>query len=440
MTAGGIVSQMDRTTARSPRIVVTVGVAARQADPDIARRKTGLYVASVTRHGATPIVLDATAGEAERTEAFAAMDGLLLTGGADVDPARYGRPNQGSTSVEPDRDTLEATAWAAAQARALPVLGLCRGLQAINVFSGGTLVQDLGGHAGPGLGPGAGCHAPAARRAGDPPGADPVPDDARGASSRSIPITTRPSARAISLPASLRARGRAVRVAISSKGSKRPTTGSYSESSATLSGPNRRRQRSSACSPSSWMPRGARSTGAEPTRSRERGVGRRIDAAFDAGLGGCGSVEPGPSPGAGSQPPQLVEALQEEELVDLAQRPAQVRGRQAAHERRQAGRLARGKAADLKLSESCLRSSRRPDRFRRHPTGPRGDDPHPGPTRASLSMRCAWSSRRLTGHGLTFRGLEPPGPVGSKAARPWSPAPRIAAMTRLSYPTRYFRS
>ena len=145
---------MSRPTAGRPRIVVTVAVAARQGEPDIAERKNALYAAAVARQGGQPVVLDATATREEREGAFAAMDGLLLSGGADLDPSRYGRPPQGATSVEPDRDALEAEAWAASQARGLPVLGICRGFQAINVFSGGTLLQHVDGHAGPPWGKG----------------------------------------------------------------------------------------------------------------------------------------------------------------------------------------------------------------------------------------------------------------------------------------------
>jgi putative glutamine amidotransferase len=76
------------------------------------------------------------------------MDGLLLSGGADLDPSRYGRPIQGATDLEPGRDALEAAAWAASQERGLPVLGICRGFQAINVFSGGTLLQHVDRHIG----------------------------------------------------------------------------------------------------------------------------------------------------------------------------------------------------------------------------------------------------------------------------------------------------
>ena len=133
---------------------MTVAVAARQADPEIAARKDALYAAGVTRHGGQAVVLDATTDAATRAAAFAAMDGLLISGGADLHPERYGRPSRGSTTMEPDRDALEAEAWAAAQARNLPVLGLCRGLQAINAFSGGTLLQHVDGHQGPRFGKG----------------------------------------------------------------------------------------------------------------------------------------------------------------------------------------------------------------------------------------------------------------------------------------------
>ena len=125
-------------------------VPGRHPDPDLATRKNRLYADSVERHGGVPIVIDGSSDSAERAAAFASMEGLLLTGGADIDPARYGASNQGSIDIEPERDELEAAAWVAAEARGLPVLGICRGFQAMNVFAGGTLLQEVGGHAGPG--------------------------------------------------------------------------------------------------------------------------------------------------------------------------------------------------------------------------------------------------------------------------------------------------
>ena len=145
---------MPKPEPRSPLIVLTVADIRRYADPEIPLRKNARYAEAIVRHGGRPLLLDGTATESEQSAAFAAMDGLLLTGGTDIDPARYGRPNTGSVDVEPDRDALEAAAWAVAPTRSVPVLGICRGFQAINVFAGGTLIQDLPGHAGPGWGTG----------------------------------------------------------------------------------------------------------------------------------------------------------------------------------------------------------------------------------------------------------------------------------------------
>ena len=74
----------------------------------------------------------------------AAFDGLLLAGGPDVDPARYGEaPATPTLEVRPERDALDFAAFAAAEALGAPVFGICRGLQVVNVALGGTLWQDL---------------------------------------------------------------------------------------------------------------------------------------------------------------------------------------------------------------------------------------------------------------------------------------------------------
>jgi putative glutamine amidotransferase len=145
---------MSQPSSPGPRIVLTVAVAIRQAEPEIAERKNQLYAESVRRQGGEPVILDATATLEQRAAAFETMDGLVISGGADLDPARYGQPHRGSEGVEADRDDLEAEAWSAAQAKAVPILGICRGFQAVNVFAGGTLLQHVDGHAGPGWGKG----------------------------------------------------------------------------------------------------------------------------------------------------------------------------------------------------------------------------------------------------------------------------------------------
>lgn len=139
---------------KSPRIVVSLAVPAEQPRPDLERRRAELYLDAVRRHGGDPIAVDAATSRADLDGALATMDGLMLSGGGDLDPGRYGQPNLGSRDVDPARDELEAVAWQYASARRAPVLGICRGLQAINVFSGGSLLQHVDGHAGAGWGTG----------------------------------------------------------------------------------------------------------------------------------------------------------------------------------------------------------------------------------------------------------------------------------------------
>jgi putative glutamine amidotransferase len=145
----------DLTIPGRPRVVVTWVDPERTPDPELSRRKLDLYVDAISRHGGDAVVVHTTTTEAERQVAFDGMAALFLTGGADVDPALYGEENLGSAEIDPARDQLELAAWKAAEARSLPVLGVCRGLQAINVFAGGTLLQDLPDHAGTPYGSGA---------------------------------------------------------------------------------------------------------------------------------------------------------------------------------------------------------------------------------------------------------------------------------------------
>jgi putative glutamine amidotransferase len=129
-----------------PRIVVTLANPGRADDPAVAVLKNQRYLEALGRAGATPLPLDELSSQEQRAEAWTAMDGLLLSGGADLDPARYGEPASGTHRVEPGRDALEDEGYRAALEAGVPILGVCRGLQAINVFGGGSLVQHLDGH------------------------------------------------------------------------------------------------------------------------------------------------------------------------------------------------------------------------------------------------------------------------------------------------------
>ncbi len=71
------------------------------------------------------------------------FDGLLLPGGADVDPARYNRPNTAAVDIEPELDELQLSALDRFAKADRPVFGICRGHQLLNVYLGGTLIQNL---------------------------------------------------------------------------------------------------------------------------------------------------------------------------------------------------------------------------------------------------------------------------------------------------------
>jgi putative glutamine amidotransferase len=139
---------------RSPLIALTLAAPEDAQNPDLARRRNDRYVAAVERHGARVVRLTARTRAAEREGALRAMDGLMMSGGADLDPSRYGQAVAGAEDIDEGRDAVEAAAWSAARERGVPVLGICRGLQAINVFAGGSLLQHVEGHAGPAWGSG----------------------------------------------------------------------------------------------------------------------------------------------------------------------------------------------------------------------------------------------------------------------------------------------
>jgi putative glutamine amidotransferase len=101
------------------------------------------YVRSVERSGAVPLVLPTL--ESEHAEALLdRIDGLVLSGGVDVDPALYGRPRHPKLGrVDRKRDDFELALTRHALRRDLPLLAICRGQQVLNVATGGTLIQDI---------------------------------------------------------------------------------------------------------------------------------------------------------------------------------------------------------------------------------------------------------------------------------------------------------
>jgi putative glutamine amidotransferase len=102
------------------------------------------YVRSVLAAGGVPVILSPVLGPSYAARAMDGVDGLVLTGGEDIHPALYGAaPSPHAYPPSRERDLFELALFATARQRELPILGICRGIQLVNVGLGGTLVQDL---------------------------------------------------------------------------------------------------------------------------------------------------------------------------------------------------------------------------------------------------------------------------------------------------------
>lgn len=104
-----------------------------------------VYMDAVTSHGAVIVLLPPQPIDDAGADALLdRLDGLIITGGKDVDARRYGEaPHPENDAPRPDRDALEDALVRRAVARDIPFLGICRGLQVLNTSLGGTLIQHL---------------------------------------------------------------------------------------------------------------------------------------------------------------------------------------------------------------------------------------------------------------------------------------------------------
>lgn len=125
---------------RHPVIGIPVYRAGRE-NADYAMRRA--YCEAVARAGGAPVLIPPLQEEILRN-LYSVLDGLLLAGGGDVASRRYGSPDNGNAKlVDEGRDQLEITLTQWALGAGLPLLGICRGIQVLNVAAGGTLIQDI---------------------------------------------------------------------------------------------------------------------------------------------------------------------------------------------------------------------------------------------------------------------------------------------------------
>lgn len=114
-------------------------------NPNIERSYVNYdYVEALTLAGAVPILLPVIADQKTIEAQCALLDGLVLTGGPDVNPLLYGEePSDKLECIYPERDEFELYLIKKAVKKLIPILGICRGMQLINVAFGGSLYQDV---------------------------------------------------------------------------------------------------------------------------------------------------------------------------------------------------------------------------------------------------------------------------------------------------------
>lgn len=111
--------------------------------PDTLQTLSTYYTDSLVAADTTPVMFPAALEPAEADRLVATVDGVLLSGGDDVDPISYGAANTDAKRTSTDVDAFEIAVAAAARAQGKPVLAICRGLQILNVALGGTLLQEV---------------------------------------------------------------------------------------------------------------------------------------------------------------------------------------------------------------------------------------------------------------------------------------------------------
>jgi putative glutamine amidotransferase len=128
-----------------PAPIVAVTATTREDEDSRRVRISASYIDAIESAGLIPLVVPPLANAEVASAILDAVDGLLLTGGEDVNPSRYGeKPHPKLKSVNDRRDSTEIALIHEAKRRRIPVLAICRGIQVLNVALGGTLIQDIG--------------------------------------------------------------------------------------------------------------------------------------------------------------------------------------------------------------------------------------------------------------------------------------------------------
>jgi len=128
-------------SARRPLIGITCGSIGEGDRVKYGQNRS--YVKAIEEAGGVPLLIPP---QASIDELFEVLDGILFTGGGDLEPTLYDSEDRGSEGIDGERDQLELALARRAAAAGLPIFGICRGQQLINVALDGGLLQDVGRH------------------------------------------------------------------------------------------------------------------------------------------------------------------------------------------------------------------------------------------------------------------------------------------------------
>lgn len=128
----------------APLIGITIGRTQNANSPLPTATVSEAYLRAVQAAGGIPLLIPASTPAERLNDLFARLDGFLFTGGGDIDPQRFaGLPHPEIYDIDAGRDTVELELVRLAAAHNRPFLGICRGIQVINVALGGSLYTDL---------------------------------------------------------------------------------------------------------------------------------------------------------------------------------------------------------------------------------------------------------------------------------------------------------
>jgi len=144
LLSAGVLGPQNMLNMKTNKGQVVIGITCGQKENEARFHLNRAYVQAVEAAGGLPIILPGCTSQEEMAGLLYLIQGLILSGGGDVDPVHFGEePLPGLGEIDPTRDIFELTFTRLALASEIPILGICRGIQILNIAFGGSIYQDI---------------------------------------------------------------------------------------------------------------------------------------------------------------------------------------------------------------------------------------------------------------------------------------------------------